>query len=93
LVWEGKKGLAIWVKCERLFFGLGGEPEKGDGFSEMRIDYGPGYRVYFKEICFQDTGDEIIILLCGGYKREQSSDIATAKDIFRNYRPEDYKED
>jgi putative addiction module killer protein len=44
----------------------------------MRIDYSPGYRVYYK-----DTGREIIILLCGGDKSDQESDIARAKDIAR----------
>jgi putative addiction module killer protein len=41
----------------------------------MRIHYGPGYRVYYK-----DTGMEIIILLCGGDKSTQDADIARAKD-------------
>jgi putative addiction module killer protein len=40
----------------------------------MRIDYGPGYRVYYK-----DAGKEIIILLCGGDKSTQEADIAAAK--------------
>jgi putative addiction module killer protein len=59
----------------------------------MRIDYGTGYRVYYKETCFQDTGNEIVILLCGGDKSTQSRDIARAKDIFKDYRPEDEEED
>jgi putative addiction module killer protein len=42
----------------------------------MRIDYGPGYRVYYK-----DTGKEIIILLCGGDKTTQQSNIDRAKEI------------
>jgi putative addiction module killer protein len=42
----------------------------------MRIDYGPGYRVYYK-----DTGNEIIILLCGGNKSTQQEDIVRAKQI------------
>jgi putative addiction module killer protein len=46
------------------------------GISEMRIDYGPGYRVYF----FQ-RGKELVILLCGGDKRTQGADIAHAKRL------------
>ena len=46
----------------------------------MCIDYGPGYRVYYK-----DTGKEIIILLCGGDKSTQQEDIKNAKKIARNY--------
>ena len=48
-------------------------------FSEMRIDYGPGYRVYFKRI-----GREIVILLAGGDKRTQPTDIKTALRLARN---------
>jgi putative addiction module killer protein len=51
----------------------------GEGISEMRIDYGPSYRVYFK-----DTGRQIIVLLCGGDKRTQSRDIEQAKELLQN---------
>jgi putative addiction module killer protein len=47
---------------------------------EMRIDYGPGYRVYYK-----DTGREIIILLCGGVKTTQEADITKARVMAKNY--------
>jgi putative addiction module killer protein len=50
----------------------------GEGVSEMRIDYGPGYRVYFKRV-----GREIVILLAGGDKRTQSADIKTALRLAR----------
>jgi putative addiction module killer protein len=55
----------------------------GEGISEMRIHYGPGYRVYFK-----DTGKEIIFLLCGGDKSTQQADIVKARKIARLYEEE-----
>ena len=67
----------ILTRIKRLEEGNPGDVKPaGDGISEMRIDYGPGYRVYYK-----DTGEEIIILLCGGDKRTQQADIAEAKRI------------
>ena len=48
----------------------------GAGVSEMRIDYGPGYRVYFVR-----RGDIVVVLLCGGDKRSQDRDIARALEL------------
>ena len=64
-------------RVERLRKGNPGDHRFfGDMVSEMRIDYGPGYRVYYK-----DTGKEIIILLCGSDKSTQQADIVKAKRI------------
>ena len=51
----------------------------GEGVSEMRIDYGPGYRVYYKK-----HGRKVVILLAGGDKRSQASDIKAALRLARN---------
>jgi len=56
----------------------------GEGCSEMRIDYGPGYRVYYK-----DTGKEIVIILCAGDKSTQQKDIDKAKRLAREAEEED----
>ncbi len=70
----------ILVRVERLAAGNPGDVKPiGEGVSEMRIDYGPGYRVYFKQ-----HGHEVIILLAGGDKRSQVSDIKTALRLARN---------
>lgn len=70
----------VQVRIERLAAGNPGDVQPvGEGVSEMRIDYGPGYRVYFKKI-----GSEVVILLAGGDKRTQSADIKTALRLARN---------
>jgi putative addiction module killer protein len=75
----------IIARVKRLSQGNPGDVKPiGDGCSEMRIDYGPGYRVYY-----QETGKEIIILLCGGDKSTQQEDIAKAKKIAVNYNPDE----
>ena len=70
----------VQVRIERLAAGNPGDSRPvGGGVSELRIDYGPGYRVYFKYV-----GREIVILLAGGDKRTQSADIRTALRLGRN---------
>jgi probable addiction module antidote protein len=51
----------------------------GEGVSELPIDYGPGYRVYFVQ-----RGKTLVALLAGGDKRSQASDIKTAVELARN---------
>lgn len=55
---------------------LGDVKPVGAGISELRIDYGPGYRLYFVQ-----RGDVLIVLLCGGDQRTQRRDIARAKAL------------
>ena len=70
----------ILVRVERLAAGNPGNVKPvGEGVSELRIDYGPGYRVYYKE-----QGQEVVVLLAGGDKRTQASDIKTALRLARN---------
>ncbi len=70
----------IQVRIERLAAGNPGDVEPvGEGVSELRINYGPGYRVYFRK-----RGRELIILLAGGDKSTQPGDIKAALRLARN---------
>ena len=70
----------ILVRIERLAAGNPGDVKPvGGGVSELRIDYGPGYRVYYKK-----HGRQVVILLAGGDKRTQSKDIKTALRLAEN---------
>jgi putative addiction module killer protein len=70
----------INARIRRLSLGNPGDVKPvGEGVSELRIDYGPGYRVYFLQ-----RGREVIILLAGGDKRTQQKDIQTALEMVRN---------
>jgi len=67
----------IDVRIRRLSLGNPGDVRPvGEGVSELRIDYGPGYRVYFVQ-----RGAVLIILLAGGDKRTQDGDIQTAQEL------------
>ena len=67
----------IASRLDRLAFGNAGDVKPvGQGVSELRIDHGPGYRVYF-----QKRGNTIVLLLCGGDKRTQDRDIEIAKRL------------
>jgi putative addiction module killer protein len=67
----------IQIRIRRLSLGNFGDVKPvGEGVSELRIDYGPGYRVYF-----QRTGSLLVLLLIGGTKSTQQSDIAKAKKL------------
>jgi putative addiction module killer protein len=69
----------IKSRIDRLQLGLLGDVKPvGEGVSEMRIDYGPGYRVYFVQ-----QGRKAVILLAGGDKRTQSRDIEKALELAR----------
>ena len=64
----------VTVRIRRLSLGNPGDVKPvGNGVSEMRTDYGPGYRVYFVS-----RGEAIVVLLCAGEKRTQNRDIAHA---------------
>ncbi len=69
----------IDVRIRRLSLGNPGDVRPvGEGVSELRIDYGPGYRVYYIQ-----RGQVLIILLAGGYKRTQANDIRVALELAR----------
>lgn len=69
----------IVARIQRLEDGNPGDVAPvGDGVSEMRIHFGPGYRVYFV-----NRGGELIVLLCGGDKSSQARDIEAAKKLAR----------
>lgn len=67
----------IAIRIRRLSLGNFGDVKPvGGGISELRVDYGPGYRVYFKQ-----HGAELVVLLAGGDKKSQARDIAKANKL------------
>jgi putative addiction module killer protein len=72
--------MRINIRIRRLSLGNPGDVKPvGEGISELRVDYGPGYRVYFVA-----KGSEMILLLIGGNKSTQDKDITKAKQLARD---------
>lgn len=70
----------VLIRIDRLASGNAGDVKPvGEGVSEMRVNYGPGYRVYFIQ-----RGSELIVLLAGGDKSSQSKDIKSAIRLAQN---------
>jgi putative addiction module killer protein len=77
----------IAARLDRLAAGNFGDCKLvGGGVSELRIDFGPGYRVYFAMVA-----KTCILLLCAGQKRRQSADIAAAIDYLKDYKQRNIK--
>lgn len=72
----------VAIRIDRLAMGNPGDVKPvGHGVSELRINYGPGYRIYYLR-----EGDRVILLLCGGDKSTQAADIQTAHQIAEEWR-------
>ena len=72
--------MRINIRIRRLSLGNPGDVKPvGEGVSELRIDHGPGYRVYFVQ-----RGQTLVVLLAGGDKRTQDRDIKRAVELARN---------
>ena len=77
---DARARATVAARLNRLAYGLAGDVAPvGEGISELRIHYGPGYRVYF-----QQRGTTLVILLCGGDKGSQARDIEAAKRLARD---------
>jgi len=92
---EGRNPFAEWLsslrdlsavvkieqRLDRVRLGnLGNTKSVGEGVCELKIDFGPGYRVYFGQF-----GSTIVLLLCGGDKSSQEQDIRKAKEYWKEY--------
>lgn len=79
---DDRAAARIAIRIDRLALGNAGDVKPvGGGVSELRIDYGPGYRVYFAR-----RGDVLIVLLCGGSKKSQKADIVEAQRLFAEWK-------
>ncbi len=78
----------IKARLARVRLGNFGQTRSlGAGIQELKIDYGPGYRIYFGQ-----DGDVLVILLCGGDKRKQDEEIKAAKRYWASYKKEKGRE-
>ncbi len=76
---DGKARVRIVARIDKLAHGLFGDCESvGEGVHELRVHHGPSYRIYFT-----NRGEALVILLCGGSKGSQGSDIRRAKQLAR----------
>lgn len=72
----------ILIQVDKMELGLFGDVEPiGEGLSELRIHYGPGYRVYYGK-----EGQQVYLLLCGGDKSTQAKDIKKAKEYWKDHK-------
>jgi len=79
---DQKTQVAVDMRIERIKLGNFGLCKSlGDGVYELKIDFGPGYRVYFGKI-----GLRVILLLCAGNKQSQQKDIAKSKKYFQDFK-------
>jgi putative addiction module killer protein len=79
---DGKARARVQARITRLALGNPGDVKPvGAGVSELRIDYGPGYRVYYAQ-----RGPALVLLLCGGDKRTQNADIKRAIAIAKDWK-------
>ncbi|WP_039761131.1 type II toxin-antitoxin system RelE/ParE family toxin [Bartonella queenslandensis] len=85
LLKDRKAKQKIAVRLTRLEAGLLGDIKFFGKIGEIRINYGPGYRIYFLK-----KGDEVIILLCGGDKSTQKKDIQNAMELAKEIKNEDH---
>jgi len=80
---DDKRAVArVFARLARVRQGNPGDCRPvGEGVSELRVDYGPGYRVYFGQ-----KGRTLVVLLCGGDKRTQDRDIRLAKQFWQEFK-------
>jgi putative addiction module killer protein len=77
-----KARVAVELRIDRLEIGNFGQSKSlGGGLHELKIDTGPGYRVYFSKV-----GQTVVLLLCAGSKKSQEKDIAKAREYLKDYK-------